>query len=120
MSIIDFAKKHLALGLISQVIVTFVAGAVALIEGFILFIIGAVLIVPGGKYGPPPTPTPEPMVKYGVPITPATGPIDTGSLLTVDNIMAGLIILGSLVLYAWTVLGWVFWGSILYLKAKGR
>ena len=117
MSISDFCKKHLFLGMISQLIITGIAGAVALIEGFILFIIGFIIIAPGGKYGPPPDPT-MPIVKYGAPVTPIPdgGQIDLGSLLTTGNIVAGLIILASLVLYAWTILGWAFWGSILYLK----
>lgn len=121
MSIIDFCKKYLLFGLISQLIITGIAGVVALIEGFVAFILAVVIISPGGKYGPPPDPD-MPVVKYGVPVDPGTsaGQLDLGSLLTTDNIIAALIILGSLVLYAWTVLGWIFWGSILYLKAKGK
>jgi hypothetical protein len=119
MSIIDFCKKHLFLGVISQLIITGIAGAVALIEGFILFIIGFIIIAPGGKYGPPPDPT-MPIVKYGAPVTPIPdgGQIDLGSLFTTGNIVAGLIVLASLALYAWTILGWAFWGSILYLKMR--
>lgn len=121
MSIIEFCKKHLAIGLISQLIVTCIAGIVAMIEGFILFIIGFIIIAPGGKYGPPPDPD-MPVVKYGAPVTPIPdgGQFDVGSLFTTGNIIAGLIVLASLVLYAWAILGWAFWGSILYLKMRDK
>jgi hypothetical protein len=120
MSIIDgivaFAKKYLALGIISQVLVTAAAAVVALIEGFILFIVGVAVYFPMGKYGPPPTPVP--IVKYGAP-APTPDQI-LPSLSSPEGIFAVLVVLGSLLLYAWTILGWVFWGSILYLKTKEK
>lgn len=115
-SIVAFGKKYLHLGIISQVIVTVVAAFVALIEGFVLFIVGVVLYFPGPKYGPPPTP--EPIVKYGAPV--ATPDQIIPALNTPEGVITLLVILGSLFLYAWTILGWVFWGSILYLKTKDK
>lgn len=121
MSLIDFCKKYLLFGLISQVIITGIAGVVAMIEGVIAFILAVIVISPGGKYGPPPDPD-MPIVKYGAPVDPATGAgqFDPAALVTMDNVIAGVVILASLVLYAWAFLGWIFWGSILYLKAKGK
>jgi hypothetical protein len=115
-STITFAKKYLALGIISQVLVTAVAAVVALIEGFILFIIGVVVYFPVGKYGPPPTPVP--VVKYGAPAP--TPDQFMPALNSPEGIFTLLVVLGSLLLYAWTILGWVFWGSILYLKTKDK
>jgi hypothetical protein len=114
--IVTFAKKYLALGVISQVIVTAVTAVVALVEGFILFIVAAVIYFPGPKYGPPPTSVP--IVKYGAPV--ATPDQIMPALNTPEGIITLLVILGSLFLYAWTILGWVFWGSILYLKTKDK
>jgi hypothetical protein len=115
-SIVGFARKYLAIGIISQVLITAVAAVVALIEGFILFIVGVALYFPMGKYGPPPTP--EPVVKYGVPAP--TPDQFLPSLSSPEGIFAALVVLGSLFLYAWTILGWIFWGSILYLKTKEK
>jgi predicted membrane channel-forming protein YqfA (hemolysin III family) len=115
-SIIAFGKKYLALGIISQVLITAVAAIVALIEGFILFIVGVIIYFPGPKYGPPPTP--EPIIKYGPPV--ATPDQIMPALHTPEGIFTLLVVLGSLFLYAWTIFGWVFWGSILYLKTKEK
>ncbi len=110
-------KKHLALGLISQLIVTIVAALVALAEGFVVFVIGIIMIAPGGKYGPPPTPTPDIIVKYGAPVPPDS--ILSG-LATPEGVAGTLVVLASLALYAWTLIGWVFWGSLLYVRMKGK
>jgi hypothetical protein len=122
MSVIDrlkaAGKKHLALGLISQIIITVIAAMVALAEGFVIFIIGLVMLAPGGKYGPPPTPTPDIIVKYGAPVPGPDGILP--GLNTPEGIVGLLIVLGSLLLYAWTVFGWVFWGSLLYIKMKEK
>jgi hypothetical protein len=115
-SIVAFAKKYLAIGIISQVLVTAVAAVAALIEGFVLFIVGVVLYFPGPKYGPPPTAVP--IVKYGAPV--ATPDQIIPALNTPEGVVTLLVVLGSLLLYAWTILGWVFWGSILYLKTKEK
>ncbi|MGA9139078.1 MAG: hypothetical protein WBZ29_02570 [Methanocella sp.] len=90
---------------------------VALVEGFAIFIIGIVMIAPGGKYGPPPTPTPDIIVKYGAPV-----PADNilSGLATPEGVAGILVVLASLALYAWTLLGWVFWGSLLYVKMKEK
>lgn len=114
--IVTFGKKYLALGIISQVLVTAVAAVVVLIEGFILFIVGVIIYFPGPKYGPPPTPVP--IVKYGAPV--ATPDQILPALNTPEGIFTLLVVVGSLLLYAWTILGWVFWGSILYLKTKDK
>jgi hypothetical protein len=114
--IVAFAKKYLALGIISQVLITAAAAVVALIEGFILFIVGVAVYFPLGKYGPPPTP--EPIVKYGAPV--ATPDQLLPALNSPEGIVALLVLMGSLLLYAWTICGWVFWGSILYLKTKDK
>jgi hypothetical protein len=115
-SIVAFGKKFLAPGIIIQVLVTALAAVVALIEGFVLFIVGVVLYFPGPKYGPPPTP--EPIVKYGAPVAAPDQIIP--ALHTPEGIFTLLVVLSSLFLYAWTILGWVFWGSILYLKTKEK
>jgi hypothetical protein len=47
--IVAFAKKYLALGIISQVLITAAAAVVALIEGFILFIVGVAVYFPLGN-----------------------------------------------------------------------
>lgn len=110
-------KKYVVLGIISQIIVTAVAATVALAEGFVIFIVGMVMIGPGGKYGPPPTPTPDIIVKYGAPV-----PMDSilSGLATPEGVAGILVVLASLALYAWTLIGWVFWGSLLYVKMKEK
>jgi hypothetical protein len=115
-SIVAFAKKYLAIGIISQVLLTAIAAVVALIEGFILFIVAVVVYFPVGKYGPPPTPVP--VVKYGAP-APTPDQL-LPSLNSPEGIFGALVVTGSLLLYAWTIFGWVFWGSILYLKTKDK
>ncbi|HMK46791.1 MAG TPA: hypothetical protein VK436_09205 [Methanocella sp.] len=123
MSIIDLAKKYLMLGLISQCVVTVVAMIVAVIEAFIGFFIGVLLSFIAldlftVKYGPPPTPTPiptpSPIGGSGPTIDPIAFFAVTGSIIT------AIVVLGSLLLYAWAVLGWVFWGSIMYLKMREK
>jgi hypothetical protein len=113
-----WGKKHLVIGVISQIIVTVIAACVALIEGFTIFIIGIIMVAPGGKYGPPPTPTPEIIVKYGAPMP--TPDSFLSGLATPEGIIGILVVLGSLLLYAWTLIGWVFWGSLLYIRMKEK
>ena len=75
------------------------------------------MIAPGGKYGPPPTPTPDIIVKYGAPVPPDSF---LSGLATPEGVAGILVVLASLALYAWTFLGWVFWGSLLYVKMKEK
>ena len=113
--LVAFGKRYLMIGVVVQILVTVIAGIVALIEGFVVFVVGMALYFPGPKYGPPPTP--EPIVKYG----PAPTPDQIiPALNTPEGIVGLLVLAGSLALYAWTILGWLFWGSILYLKMKEK
>ncbi|HMK46263.1 MAG TPA: hypothetical protein VK436_06520 [Methanocella sp.] len=120
MSFVDFAKKHLKLGLISQCAITVIAATITVIT-MISNTIGDQWSTtkyntpPSVVYGPPPTPT---SILSPTPIG-GSGSIDHGSLLTSSN-MVTLVSLGSLLLYAWAVLGWVFWGGIMYLKMREK
>lgn len=121
MSILDYCKKHLVLGFISQAIITGAAAVVAVFEGMIVLLAAFIIVAPGGKYGPPPTPTPVPLAKYGAPpVVGGVGQIDPGTLLTPGNLLAALVALASLLLYAWAIFGWVFWGSVLYLRTRDK
>lgn len=123
MGIVDSLKKHAGWGVISQLIVTFVALIVALLEGAIGSLIGLFWVATtiGPKYGPPP----GPLIKYGPPlITPTPTPTPTPGieilpgfdLFSLEGIAALLVALLSLALYLWAIFGWVFWGAILYLR----
>ncbi|MCD1295514.1 hypothetical protein CUJ83_10935 [Methanocella sp. CWC-04] len=111
MSIIDFCKKNRIPGVISQVLISIIALVVVTVEGFVGFIILMAYYFPGPKYGPPPSVDPTPVPDQG---------LLGGALTTTEGIIGVLVIIASLALYAWAVLGWVFWGTIWYLKNKEK